>query len=157
MAQTPCVLWKFMTTKLGRNQVSQYIGDWSSPKSNCQFQYLLMLNTIINHSACLYTSVMKNLPRSNMILILENIYVHPHPPASNEVFYTSLSWFPKGHPYTSCTLALNQSKREDSKGDLFTQGQNCAQQLRISADTSFCFLCRISSEIVLWPSIKAEL
>lgn len=123
------------------------------------YAYVSLLNTMMNHSACLYIPMMtKNWPRSNMIFhtILWDKHVHPRLPPSDEVFYTSLSWFLKGHSHMLLHFPWIKAKGKAVRR-AFYSGTKLHPTIAVGADTSFCFLhTEISSEIALWPFIKDE-
>lgn len=65
--------------------------------SNVSFSHVTLLNTIMNHCTCLFHWWRKTDPDQTWSVILWQQHVHPRPPPSSEVFYTSLSWFLKGY------------------------------------------------------------
>lgn len=99
MAWALCSLWKFITTSYQENQLFQCNGDCSpTNQMPVSHTYFTLLNTIMNYSACLYSSVMKkNLDQTWFFYL--RIKCPSSSTPSNKVFYTSFSWFLKGHSY----------------------------------------------------------
>lgn len=76
----------------------------------------------------LYLDTEKESPRSNNFWYFQiNVLSHPQP--CHAISYTSLSQWLKRSLRCVCTLALTQSKSEDSEENLYTPGQNCSQEL----------------------------
>ena len=125
------------------------------------YAYVILLNTMMNHSACLYIPMMKkNWPRSNMIFhtILWDKHVHPRLPPSDEVFYTSLSWFLKGLSHMLLYLPWIKAKGKAARRAFLLRDQTSPKNCSGLQILAFVFsVRRLAVKSLCGPSLNEQL